>query len=473
MMTSTLWGKIKAVLLETFVFLALFLSSSSMAIRWEDEIDTLYDIDSFITIGFLFFLSLLLSNSISFFFLRENRNLRTIDEHSKQLGKYEEFLKKQISLLPKDEAGQNDVSGIDGLSHIPFLLTNIEERRNRFQKTSDSFLKMMISVGLILSTILTFFTYVLLSDESFGPSKVLGELVSVTEKSLVELGPVTPLEEDWNLKKILAGYKGDYPDVPEKYSISSLTIEALIREGVSLKLLDSLKEIKDFEYSKLDDFEKKINSLQNITITTLDKNLVIDYASFGAKSLKFDEEDVDDLDSLEKYFDALEKHMNFNLKSWDGYFAYFVDSRHTALKWYITERRSESYFRNYIRKLDKLAEVAEERLEKDDIQISEFLKRLSLGIIISTFFLTIMKFFGNLYNEHHRQVLLAELDDLKIRRFYVSFKSSKDDAEPGQKSGIIKSFMESEPSVEGGAGTTKNDIPSNTKELLSTIIKKL
>jgi len=119
-----------------------------------------------------------------------------------------------------------------------------------------------------------------------------------------------------------------------------------------------------------------------------------------------------------------------------------------------------------------LTSKAEESLGKPENRTAEIIKRLGLGLVISTFFLALLRYLGSLYRTRYLQVLEAERDDFMVRRFYVALKNSVEDYE--QRKVVLASFMTAANGL--GMAESKETPDDSTKqefEVLKELFKAL
>jgi hypothetical protein len=118
---------------------------------------------------------------------------------------------------------------------------------------------------------------------------------------------------------------------------------------------------------------------------------------------------------------------------------------------------------------------ANRALATPENRIAELIKRLGLGIVVSTFFLAILRYLGNLYRARYEQVVAADKGDFMVRRFYVALKNSTAGGE--QRNAVLTGFMTGSPSLVAaepdGADDTSKQSLELIKELLAALTKKL
>jgi hypothetical protein len=124
-----------------------------------------------------------------------------------------------------------------------------------------------------------------------------------------------------------------------------------------------------------------------------------------------------------------------------------------------------------------LIDSAQKSIQEPTNRTAELIKRLGLGIVVSTFFLALLRYLGSLYKARYEQVLVAQTDEFMVRKFYVAFKSSLVNDE--QRKAVLTTFMSGTASpVAATAATSEGDDSSKQsldllKELMSALSKKL
>ncbi len=105
-------------------------------------------------------------------------------------------------------------------------------------------------------------------------------------------------------------------------------------------------------------------------------------------------------------------------------------------------------------------------------QTTEIIKRVSIGLLVVSFFLAILRYTARIYQAHHLEVLKASGDDLLIRKFYVALKSrANNDAD---RTVLISSFFgtNSKEAEIDSVGLSGKEI-GVIKELLGMFSKKI
>ncbi|MGN6421279.1 MAG: hypothetical protein ACTHMC_27435, partial [Pseudobacter sp.] len=106
--------------------------------------------------------------------------------------------------------------------------------------------------------------------------------------------------------------------------------------------------------------------------------------------------------------------------------------------------------------------------------LNEIIKRLVLSIVITTFFLAILRYTARLYTLNHKLMIQAEQEDMKIRKFYVTLKNTEKNQQ--ERKAVIDNFLNGQSSdgkdTQHDVSLTKEDA-GIVKELLNSLMKKL
>src|SRR5207302_2558168 len=79
-----------------------------------------------------------------------------------------------------------------GFDFIPYMLHSIDERRKRFDRSSKVFLSLTIVLGLVFSSVLVYFGYILINEAAAGPPRILANLEDETKSIKLELQSIIP-----------------------------------------------------------------------------------------------------------------------------------------------------------------------------------------------------------------------------------------------------------------------------------------
>lgn len=90
------------------------------------------------------------------------------------------------------------------------------------------------------------------------------------------------------------------------------------------------------------------------------------------------------------------------------------------------------------RGLDKVIDDFQSEMKNKDTSL-EFIKIISVGLMLAGFFIGILKYFFNIYISNFNQMLMADKEEMQIRKYYVAYKGSKTDEE---RKAAVLSFLE-------------------------------
>lgn len=303
-----------------------------------------------------------------------------------------------------------------GLDYIPFMLQNIENKRKRFKKYSDRFLTATISLGFIFILAVLFFSYVLLDDSAVG----VGNKISQLNKEISLANSTIP--------KIKSSFK-----------------EQLVREqGVWLRRLkNDISELKD---------------------TLVKKGLI---------------QIINKFESDDKFFEFRESlnallENSENLKNEEQEVSSkIVEARNKIDDYFDSHELMQYRFSNAIEKMNQLEKEIIKEVQTDRNQLSEILKRMILSIVVISFFIAILRYVAKLYLSNYNQMILAEKDDLEIRKFYVALKNT--DKNETERKIVIENFISrnSEKKDDDVGINLSKEETSLIKELLNGIAKKI
>ena len=323
------------------------------------------------------------------------------------------FLTALRTTLP---AGKDDQQF--GLDYIPFMLHTIDERRNRAVRSARLFLLATIAAASVFSVVVVYFGNLLVNEASGGTARAVVDLKSTASSIENSLRILIP--------KYYENQKFQTEVVPSLEKLTQLEPGAKNRE-IQSSIAASLNQAKTDG-----DFGTLHNSLIQV----------------GSKVSK-------DGPQERGYAAAVEDAV--------GRMAKFRSAQSSAMPDVVA---STGLLRATISKV-------EDPLNKPENHTPELIKRLGLGLVISTFFLALLRYLGNLYRTRYLQVLQAESDDFMVRRFYVALKNSSGD----EKKSVLTTFMAASLGSGAGAKEALDDSPKEelaiVKELVRAASKKL
>jgi hypothetical protein len=357
----------------------------------------------------------------------KSKNIVALQQAVKKIFHSDHFFTALSSALPKGEKDKEY-----GLDHIPFILQNINQRRKHFEGRSIVFLIITILVGIIFSGVIVFFGYLLVNEEAAGTPKTIAQIRE----------EVSTIRRDLNL--ILP----DYFENREFQDAAGMTLSKLnVSTDLNQMNTDDKVQVAIAEAQRTGNIAELYQKLQQLE------------KEFRSTSSNFSNNEA-----YQIYLRNLEQ-VNFQIAQFLGRQNAAIPNLDTSLE-----------------NLERMITNVNNSLGRPEAQTAEVLKRLALSLVVSSFFLVILRYVAGIYRSHYQEMLKAQQDDLSVRKFYVSFKGSESDTLTRSK--IISSFfsipnqtsMESEDSntsSDNSLELSKDDISNILKELLSVLAKKL
>jgi hypothetical protein len=364
-----------------------------------------------LTIVSLVCYELLFSRGDSFLDIRRETR-RAARTGVKEILDSNEFLSVLRTVLPKGEADP-----AYGFDYIPYMLHSIDERRLRFRRSSQAFLILTVTLGLIFSVLLTYFAFLIINEAAAGPAR---DLVRLEEAARA-------LDED-------AAF------VPAELARSRVFAER-VRPA-----LDAVRTA-DHGTSGVDTGELASAISEAINRSDL---LTLEYKLNATRNA------ITGTGVVEKNYAQLLRTAELAVRDFRG------DGQH-----------AEYRLGEEVRELDSAITDAKANLDKPENRTAELLKRLTLALIVSSFLFAVLRYVAGLYKEHYKQVLAAEADDFAVRRFYVTFKCSE--GAQGAREKVIGTFAACGAAAPSDTQLVQDDpsTPEIVKELLSLISKKV
>ncbi|MGA8808269.1 MAG: hypothetical protein WB973_10365 [Thermoanaerobaculia bacterium] len=300
-----------------------------------------------------------------------------------------------------------------GLDSVPYLLSSIRSRRERLNRSTRGFLRLTVIAATATALIISFFAWVLVNDESVGAPRALRSLRESTDSLAT------------SLRYLNSDYRGSTEFARLTRAINGKVDPANV--PIKAKLQAILRNAAAGE--PLSDF---ITALRPVA-----GELRYDTPRYGSD----------------------------------------VDSAMEALDAQNTERRAALERIEQLQpRLSGLIDRVSEELGKDQNRIAEVVRRIALGLIVSTFFLAIVRFVANLYRADYNQLLRADFDDMLVRSFYVTFKASE--GMGNQRAAVLSSYISAlstfaplqAAAEEKGLSKEDSDL---LKEILAAAAKKL
>jgi predicted PurR-regulated permease PerM len=308
------------------------------------------------------------------------------------------------------------------LDYVPFLLQAIDTRRVRVEREARYFLGATVVSALLFSGVVMYFGYILVNEASAGSTKILSEVRQNTGSiaqnlSFLDLRVSNPQFQK-QILPLLKQVKTIDPGGENKNSKATLDTEL------------SSAEVNDAPLQSVADALQEASSV----------------AKTGGKQES-------------NYRDLLED----------------IQQRLSSLG--SQQLDTQNQIRQLLGETKPLIESAQKSIQEPTNRTAELIKRLGLGIVVSTFFLALLRYFGGLYKARYEQVIAAQADEFMVRRFYVGFKGSLDSVE--QRKAVLASFMDgSKATVPMPPGGGEPDDSSKQsfellKDLMGALSKKL
>lgn len=339
-----------------------------------------------------------------------------------------EFLTIFNTAFPAD---QNEIE--PPLRSFPHIILSIRERGIRASKSASRFLSLTLLLGGVFSVILVLLGIILIDDTIIGKGKYIVELANYTSslRSMLVSGAIHWTDEE-GLKKVEAAV---------------LPLSSILKE---LDIVDKISCL-DVEYS-IEQFkdDKSIGAVQKIR----------DALSSKTKKCETDNE---------KSAKRLKSTISYTLLNIEN----IIDAR--------TGKQNEyNRLKSSLDRIDSLMKIYSDKPNED--RLTELLKRLSVGLIIASFFLAITRYSGELYRQHRQQYLLALDQELWLRKVYIAFKCSERNTD--QRKDVLMTLLKIDLNYTGGintkevinsseAGSAKEDLLKTLIDAVSEKIKKL
>lgn len=313
-----------------------------------------------------------------------------ITDFIKQLFNSQDYFNALTAHMPKGDK-DND----HGLDYIPFLLESLREKKRNFRKISNTFLVLTIILAMIFTSILIYFGNVLINEDSVGLNR---SFESLNNRASGLFTDITEFKKQEN--KVLTEYN------------SGRNINVLNEQ---INLLDSISESEG--YPTLSDLSPVITETNSVfQLRDISDSLMILVAHWDSIYYKTPKKARDSLESV-KIVNGIVRQIETGLE--DFSWVSGSDATLTLLESQISDLSATIVELNP--KIDTL------NGENSKFATNELIKRLSIGLVVVSFFLAILKFAANLYRRNYSELVKAENDSLNIRKLYVAFKNVRDD----------------------------------------------
>jgi hypothetical protein len=319
--------------------------------------------------------------------------------------------------------------GIDdekyGIDYIPYMLQNIQNRKDRFQKSARFWLFITALIGVVAALAILYSANILVNDDSAGMPRTLSRIENNLEQISKSVSIISPSYDNNKVFHELVG-----------------------------------QSLVEFENFKLDETN------QNRALYERILGIIHDAKNSGNIDLllKIPESSGSEISAKTQN----EKHFAEVFSVLQGKIARFLATREQVITNINTDLAS----------IRELAPKVRENLEKPENRIPEILKRIALGVVVATFFLAILRYISRLYQMNYQQMLAADSDELFVMRFYVAFKSSATNVE--LRKAVLTEFMNGSKSgadfnMEGlKTNNDKSEINADyVRELFTALSKKL
>lgn len=298
-------------------------------------------------------------------------------------------------------------------NYLRFILASLEKRKADFKSTMRYFLVTASILTLFFSMVVLYFGYTLIESDSVGFNKTLKELVSISR------------------------------DLPEKFQ-KDLSKRQTILADVYIKKTNALNEI-------LTEVEVKIVPPSIPSLINQDHD-ISDLANQAIEIKKKYEN---------KNSEGKNTTLDNKIKKIDAY----IQSLDQEGNNFITrEREIQALILDLETSIKDVVPTAK-KISQDNY-LSEFIKRIAIGLIVFSFFITVIRFCINQFKSNYQQMIAAEFDSLQIRKVYSALQDVDD---PEIKKLIYTAFFN-----KTIIGLNKNEMRSlDVNELLKSVFEVL
>jgi hypothetical protein len=342
----------------------------------------------------------------------------SLKEYVTRILNSENFLTALRTSLPKGEEDKRY-----GLDFVPYLLESIEKRRIEAKKSAQKFLAATIAAAAATCIVVLYFGHIIVNDYSAGLPKLLNETrVNLNEINRMMQKAVPALSEQENFSREVM------PSLENLTVNRSLSVE---NREIALKVLNSIEGVKSGVATGKDLEHSLVEARNNLVIKGI---------------------------SDEQYKQA-------------------IDAAYRAVEDFMRSRNAAFVeMAVAIRSLNPQLDRLDQEIGKPENRTPELIKRLAVGIVVTTVLLAVLRFLVGLYRSRYERMVSAEQDEFLIKRFYVAFKSSIGDGE--QRKAVLSNFLA------GSAVVAQNDKKDSAlaserqeteviKEVLLALTKKL
>lgn len=322
------------------------------------------------------------------------------------------FLNALSDSLPRGEKDEEY-----GLDYIPYMLKSIRERRERFQRQSNLFLLSSVVLGVVFAGVVFVFGLVVVNDEYAGTPRLLARMnrnLEATQASLAVLGGRTIGEDTF-------------------------------REMVAPRL-DALQRTSPGQGNRAVD--ARVDSVL-ATSRSASQSMKIDsmLRSAASRAVRRGTADIHYAAALDSAVQSLEQYS----RSVNGALQQLST---------VTDALAAAY------------PALQNARQTDDVRTAELIKRIAVGIVVSTFFLAILRYVAGIYRLNYNEMLRAESEDLKVRRFYIALKASAE--RPEDIRAVVTEFLSGRGTQDGGESANASpDLSKEEAALLKDFVQAL
>jgi len=330
----------------------------------------------------------------------------------------EHFLTALRDALPGSEAG-----GQAHLAQVPYILKTINDRREVAQRETRRFLALTVGAGCVFASVVIYYGYILVNETAAGFPAAISDLRTATEEVRVALatkGQAIPERPD--AKAAMDALARLDQTVTEKFPWSD-ELQSKVREAGS-------RQAGPSALLELDKF---------LTAHATDVTAVTGSAA--------------DPDGLGEAI------------------ARYVSAAAEVGKLAETVSREQAEVSARLDRVDAVAKRAADSASEGPSRIAELVKRVTVGFVVSSFLLAILRYLAGLYREARALVSDLVEQELKVRRVCVALAST---SEGPVRDGIVRRFAAGAGAASGPmAEEALKEAAERDKELLKELIQVL
>lgn len=272
-----------------------------------------------------------------------------------------------------------------GIPNVPHLKKAIETKRSRHDRKADMFLRGTIVLGILFTIIIGLLGYILVDERVVGTPRRIDEMNRSLDR--VEL--------------TISDYAGAEADV-------SQAIADVVNAEPSIRAM-------------LPDDEQVVNGVET-SLSILRR----------AQAENAPEKALTEIDSLLRQLQPYRRprsRLLSNLASSRGRIDEFEELQAKIYN-NVTDANSE---------LKRTLSSVEAELEQPSNRIPELIKRLGVGVVVATFFLTVLRYLARMHGRHLDEVIAADKDAMQVHKFVVSIQSTEGQQEV--RKAVLQEFL--------------------------------